>query len=305
LKGVFCFLLFSLPALALANYGSGPCSSALTDHIPSRPTPAAEGADFVHKVGDLNGEERERAIRDELLSGNLPEFLRDLTPVTLAGHNEKGEDVEIVFCVTPDYLAIGSDRDFLRIPMGLETAVTVASRFGFMLPTRKMVDAVYKESEAHLVPRPMTPGAEMVSTDYFARHDDTVDEQCKAKGVKLGELTSGHKKDLVLTNRLRAKPGRVAIYGWHQPGGKPIQPLSTVHGAEYADYSHGVRLVSEVVFVNGKRHSIFEVLQSPTLASILSDEGPIPQLARLVRDLGGQGANVRTAGVRRTKGGDS
>ena len=43
-------------------------------------------------------------------------------------------------------LAIGSASNFLRIPMNLHTAVTVAERFGFVLPTRKMMDAIYLQS---------------------------------------------------------------------------------------------------------------------------------------------------------------
>ena len=35
-------------------------------------------------------------------------------------------------------------------------------------------------------------------------------------------------------------PDRVAIYGWHRPDGRPIQPLSTVHGFRYADRNNFV-----------------------------------------------------------------
>ena len=94
--------------------------------------------------------------------------------------------------------------------------------------------------------------------------------------MPLGPLTAGHKKDLVLTTRLRRRPGRVAIYGWHRTSGKPIQPLSTVHGARYADYSHGVRFVSPQVMVDGLAHEYFEVLGDPILGPILSNEGGIP-----------------------------
>jgi hypothetical protein len=48
-----------------------------------------------------------------------------------------------------------------------------------------------------------------------------------------------------------------------------------VHGAGYADYSHGIRLVSQKVLMDGKLLSIFDVLKDPELASLLSDEGPM------------------------------
>ena len=100
--------------------------------------------------------------------------------------------------------------------------------------------------------------------------------------VPLGALVSGNKKDVVVSNRLAAQPGRIAIYGWHRPGGEPIQPLSTVHGSGYADYSHGIRLVSGVVFVDGEATSLARVLRDPELASVLSDEGPLPDLGNLM-----------------------
>ena len=58
--------------------------------------------------------------------------------------------MHITICVAPDYLAIGSDSDFIRIPMGLETALSVTEHYGFTLPTRKMVDAIYDQAEVKL-----------------------------------------------------------------------------------------------------------------------------------------------------------
>jgi hypothetical protein len=78
-----------------------------------------------------------------------------------------------------------------------------------------------------------------------------------------------------VTNRLSEKPNRVAIYGWHQPDGQPIQPLSIVHVNRYVDYSHGVRLVRRAVRVDGQTRDIRHVLQAPELHELLSDEGPL------------------------------
>jgi hypothetical protein len=63
------------------------------------------------------------------------------------------------------------------------------------------------------------------------------------------------------TNRPWSNPGRVAIYGWHRPDGNPIQPLNTVHGIRYADYSQGVRLVSDTAYVGGKATPLLTLLQ--------------------------------------------
>jgi hypothetical protein len=166
--------------------------------------------------------------------------------------------------------------------MGLQTAFAVAAGFGFVLPTPTMVDAIYEQAEIHLRPQPLPPGPEMRSNAYYWEHQRRIREQRIKLRAPLGALSAGQKKDLVVTNRLWRKAGRVAIYGWHRGAGAPIQPLSTVHGARYADYSHGVRLVSAVAYVNGQPRSLLDVLEDPWLAGIVSDEGPIIRLAGMI-----------------------
>jgi len=134
----------------------------------------------------------------------------------------------------------------------------------------------------------MTAGPQMRSTEYYVIHNEKVQSQSRALGVTPGLLVSGDKKDVVLSNRLERNPGKIAIYGWHRLDGAPIQPLSTIHGACYADYSHGIRLVSETMLVDGEPRSVYDVLQDPALAGILSDEGPIPNLQNLISRTAGE-----------------
>jgi hypothetical protein len=185
-----------------------------------------------------------------------------------------------IIWVMPDYLAIGSDEDFLRIPLAYPSAATFAKEFGFVLPTKKMVDAIYEQSAFHLKPQPMPPGPQMRSNRYFLKHQQKIEAQ--RTQYPLGELISGHKKDVVLTNLLHRRPGRIAIYGWHRQNGEPIQPLSIVHGAWYADYSHGIRLVINQVWINGEMLPILDVLNDPVLAPLLTYEGVIADPRRLL-----------------------
>lgn len=233
----------------------------------------------------MNDDQREAAIYDELLAGNMPPFLRRLAAVKLSGYLQDGSALEATVCVAPDYLAIGSDSDYLLVPMRLDTALNIAGRYGFVLPTRKIVDAIYAQSQLHLSPQPLPASDAMRSTAYYAQHNQLVRQQRTALGLPLGGLTAGDKKDLVVTKRLWSNPARVAIYGWHLPGGRAIQPLSTVHGGRYADYSHGVRLVSAIAYVNGQARSLVELLSNPQSAALFSDEGPIPQLGELLKAL--------------------
>lgn len=264
---------------AQAPRTSAVCDADTVAAIPPRNAAAPTGSEVARRVEHLSGLDRDALLREELFAGNVPQFLRHAAPVSMAG-GDRAHPFELTLCVLPDYLAVGSDRDFILVPLGLEAALAVAQRFGFELPTPHMVDAIYAAAPVKLAPLPLPPGDEMRSTAYLVHHTELIGEQRAALAAPLGELTAGDKKDLVLTSRLWTDPGKVAIYGWHRAVGAPIQPLSTVHGARYADYSHGVRLVSDTAYVDGVRHSLRELLAEARAARLLTGEGPWPQLAQ-------------------------
>ena len=139
------------------------------------------------------------------------------------------------------------------------------------LPTRKMVDDIDAHATLRLAPQPMT--AERESPLVFLENNCFIEQQRFGRGT--GALICGIKKDIVITNRLKEKPHRVAIYGWRMLNGKPIQPLTTVHADTYVDYSHGVRLIARQMLVDGKPTTIDAVLKDPALCGLLSDEGVI------------------------------
>jgi len=273
--------------LWMGHADARPAASLCTDSpsgFAQRAQGAATASAFLDRLAGSDERERDLMVRRELLAGNIPGFLRALQPVRLEARLPGGEMARITLCVLADYLSVGSDEDFLRVPMGLDTALSVAARFGFVLPTRRIVDLIYGQSPVHLTPQPLPAGEQMRSTAYYRLHNALVQAQREAVQAPADALTAGQKKDLVVSPRLWEQPGRVAIYGWHRGVGAAIQPLSTVHGAHYADYSHGVRLVSNVLFVNDEPHSIFEFLADPQLSTLLSDEGPLPRASELFVD---------------------
>lgn len=254
--------------------GNGACSARLASAIPRRPGNASGGASVMANVGNGSGQSRDDRLVQQALNGNIPSHIRDLHPVTFNG-SVAGRSIEVTICVTPDYLALGSDTDHVRVPLGLPAALRVADAFDMMLPTTTMVDAIYAQADVRVAPSPMTPGSSMSSTNYFVRHNETVNGQFARAGARDGMLVAGHKKDLVLANRLSRNPGRVAIYGWHRTNGRAIQPLSTVHGAYYADYSHGIRLVSRTAYVNGNAVDLSELLTDERYAGFLNGDGAL------------------------------
>jgi hypothetical protein len=287
-------MVAALPAAALAQTASPVCAPA-AQNIPPRPSSAPAGAEFARQVAALSERDRDVAIRDALLGGNVPQFLRTAVPIELIGRVIDGVVTRVTLCVLPDYLAVGTARDSLLVPMGLDTALAVADAFGFILPTRKMVDAVYQQAVVRLSPQPLPPGEQMRSTGYYVRHNELVQAQRSTASATPAVLTAGHKKDLVITKQLWSTPGRVAIYGWHRSEKAPIQPLSIVHGARYADYSHGVRLVSTTAFVDGKPRSIYDLMRDERFATLLSDEGPLNGLPEALRALAADGGSALAA----------
>ena len=117
----------------------------------------------------------------------------------------------------------------------------------------------------------------MTTVPVFAQHNAAVHEQRAAALTSHppGTLVAGHKKDVVLTPQLALLANRVAIYGWHRAEGNPIQPLTLVHAATWADYSHGVRLVLREITLNGARTTVDAVLADDSAWTLLSDEGPM------------------------------
>ncbi|HEY0895113.1 MAG TPA: hypothetical protein VGE15_01045 [Sphingobacteriaceae bacterium] len=252
---------------------------AQTLKLPIRPAMALTGSEFARSVADstLSQTDREKRILREIRSGNVPAFFRTLVTVSDSARIA-GQLYRIDYSVLPDYLAIGSDDDYFYCPMTPVLAQKVARLMDCVLPTRKMSDRIYLAAPVKMTPEPIPPSPAMITVPVFLRHTDLVRQQREKTlaAHPLGTLVAGNKKDIVLSNKIyRDGKLRVVIYGWHQPGGKPIQPLYNGHTADWADYSHGVRLIAAGVRVNGKKMSIRRVLQSRELSVLLSDEGPL------------------------------
>src|SRR5262249_49562897 len=162
---------------------------------PKRPADAPGGRAFFAKLDGMTAADRETAIAEEICRGNVPDFLRKFQQITVTAKDSKGKEHTAVLEVMPDYLAVGSDTDFVGVPMRPEAAARIADAFGCGLPTRKVVDEVYKAATVKLEPQPMTKDRESVAT--FLKHHEIIEGQ--REGKKLGELVAGVKKDVVVS----------------------------------------------------------------------------------------------------------
>lgn len=264
------------PARMYERYVQGAIAlpPAMPPEIPARGTQALTGSAFIASVASLSRDDREAAIRGELFAGNIPAFLRMLRTVeaTMVGADSTRRTV--AYEVMPDYLAIGTDDDFVRMPMNPYTAQAFCDAFGFVLPTSKMVNDIWTAAPVHVEPRPLIQDRDAPLT--FLQHHRIIEEQLAGRGR--GALVAGIKKDVVVTNKLLERPNRVAIYGWHYLNGQPIQPVYAGHVDWYVDYSHGIRPVRRWMVVDGMRRSFEAILSDSTRRYLLSDEGALAVL---------------------------
>ena len=235
-----------------------------------RSVDAVTGSQFMQQTEDLDFSERQLAAIQEILAGNIPEGLR--VPAILKLVNDQGDT--LLLPVAKDYFAIGSDTDFVRMPLSLPSAKAIAKQFNMLIPTPTLVDAIYEQADIQLKPQPMHPNEEMRFNAYYLRHNELINEQAGIR--RFSEvLLAGHKKDIVISTRMLLQPNKVPIYGWHLRPAEPIQPLSLVHGENYEDYSHGLRLIGSGGCVNRKPVSVERLFADPNWKTILSKESEL------------------------------
>lgn len=229
------------------------------------------GDRFQNGVTGLN---REMAILRQVEAGNIPDFLRH--PKKVVTRDAAGNTAEI--SVMPDYLAIGTNEDWVRVPITPILARAIADRYGLELPTKKVADAVYSQADVRLTAEGMVSGSRdqeyMTGNGFYLTHNQKIERQLG--GTPDGALVAGHKKDIIFSRFAASRPDRLDFYGFFRSNGTPIQNAGGgPHDNLYVDYSHGARFVGETVLVNGQSMRYSDVLSNPRLAGLLSDEGTV------------------------------
>lgn len=270
---ILLFILSTTGINVLAQSSSRPGPENSQDALPPRAATAPKGSELAAIWSEMDDQKgrREAQIAEEILDGNFPVFMRKLARIDVSipdPRSESADSIRASYWVMPDYLMVGSDEDFLRVPMQPQTAQRIADAWGFFLSTAKIADDVYKAAEVKLEPQPLTESREAFAT--FVHHHQLIEDQRKGREG----LIAGIKKDVINTVRLldSARSDRLALYGWHQLDGQPIQPVYTGHVNHYVDYSHGFRLVAPMIWVANKPMHYSDVLADPILRTILSDE---------------------------------
>ena len=242
-------------------------------NIPPRNSEAETGTAFMKRIDSLPLKERENEIYKAISNGNIPDLLRNTITMKAEFADSAGIMHKVVYEVTPDYLAVGNNQDFCRIPMNPYTAQKLADLFGGSLITAKISDHIYSQAEQKLMPFNYVPvGNANELVTKFEDHNSQIEKQLKDSLGKHGQLVAGIKKDVILSARNLKQPSKVVIYGWHKPDSKPIQPVYSGHVYWYVDYSHGIRLMNNQVLIDGKPCLLSSVLKDPVLYKIFSNE---------------------------------
>jgi hypothetical protein len=156
---ILSLLLMLLSPLPQLEAKTGPSLN-----LPQRPPNALTGSQFLARIQKLNGAKRERAMLTEILRGNVPSHVRNLVPIEKRIRKGPFQGKLLRYWVLPDYLAVGSDRDFVRVPLNLLTVKKLSKRLDLSLPTTKMVDDIYAKARVKLRPRPLPPRRNVSST---------------------------------------------------------------------------------------------------------------------------------------------
>jgi len=245
------------------------CTTGKKINTNNRVVNAMTGTDFYKQAAGYNWQQRDSLAMQELFAGNLPSFLKKFVPIYVSIKDSfTGRNIKATYYVMPDYVSIGSDKDWARIPLSPMVAQKIADGWQCFLPTRKMSDDIYKTAKLKLEPVPMYAFRD--STPTMLHHHLIIEGLRKDRNG----LIAGIKKDVVISGKISrdVRPNRVAIYGWHKLDGKPIQQVYTGHVNWYVDYSHGIRLVHRQIKVDNKWMHYTDVLKDPILKKLLCDE---------------------------------
>ena len=283
--------------------------------LPDRPEGCDGGKAFAEKLKGKSAEEAKKMILEELKKGNMPDFLREPAAITIVLPGDKS----VTYYAMPDYLAVGSNDDYMLVPMSGDMAQEICREFQMVPPTAMMASDIHSLADHQFnagdpdpsknLTRPWASGNPPTDTpDKWVEHNTDIARLKQDVGASPGELVSGHKKDIVMSDRVEqssaasASSGkkdpfahdRLGLYGpgysqneaernMEKQTGKDAPPMADAarHHPGYIDYSQGLRPVSAIVYVDSndgrgpQPMHISEALSGsdPDVVKALSGEG--------------------------------
>jgi hypothetical protein len=251
-------------------------------------------------IGRDGPEQREGMLWAEIEKGNHPTFTGKLVPVELG--DSKGRKARVY--VSVDCFAVGTEDDWLRVKVSGYVAQRIADRLGCALPTNKVVFEAYRQAQiklvAHLFDCQTVGGGRWQRSTFACRlHEEVLQGRLPCKrgsgvpeaagrldmklgahegpcalppGPHPGVLVAGHLKEVTVNGEDLSR--KLAFAGFFPANGRPLQKgYGAPHGPGFADYSHGVRLVSRRAELDGKGVDYEELVSDPHYGELMFAQG--------------------------------
>ena len=176
-----------------------------------KPAATLGGRAFMMRADTTDFWSLEDVIVEVVTAGNVPTELRSFRKIVFTTPVVDSVEVlrkkhKVEMWVLPDYVAIGTDDDFVRMPMGPMAAQRIADALDCTLPTPFLVDRIAEVSEGHVDIFPFRPlGSRNCQPIVFQDSDNAIKALFKAHGYRFGQFISGLKKDIVLTYKIMSR----------------------------------------------------------------------------------------------------
>lgn len=216
-----------------------------------------------------------RLMLDHVRAGHVPSFMRESNWRWVESRQIIDGKLQVLrMRVSPDFLPVGIDTDYLVFGPTPAEAQSMADHFKAILPSRKLATLIDQQSPQRL-PLADVKGA---PTYLPLSQIETIDAVLAAREIDRIRGTApgaaGHRKDIVVGPNLDG--GKLAIFGG---GGGPydgwaVQPYSTIHHGGYGDYSQGLHLIARRALLNGVEVDLATIFTDPKLHVLVSDMGP-------------------------------
>ena len=274
-------LLWTLPGGTPAPH---PKLSKAPWHVARTPVglPGSEWLELYAKVDPGDELARHRLVLEQVALHNMPDTWDDWVTVTV--HGRKG--TVVAFEVSPHGLRIGTNSDWVEVPLDGPHAAAAAEILGHTLCTAWMAQQVYVQAKKHggaihyfaaaeianslrlngwnnNVP----DGAKMKSPEFFQQRSILLQNWLDDHAIAPGTLVAGYFKTVVPPVDGLTRHGGLEMLGGYTDQGERIQSLSGgFHGRIFFDYSHNIRLAKNVIRVQGQAMTLAEFFSSTKYA---------------------------------------
>lgn len=252
---------------------------------PAAASPETPGSEWLKEYAkvDLDDEPaRHRLVLEQVAKGNMPDTWDNWVTVTVWG--PKGTVVE--FDVSPHGLRIGTNSDWVEVPMDGPHFAAAAEILGHKLATAWMVEQTYLQAKkdggvAHYYAaaeialamgdkdwkRNSPNGRKMKGPGFFRQRSMLLHNWLEERDLGGDSLVSGYFKAVVPPIDGLTRRHGLEMVGGYDDLGEKVQSISGgFHHLTFFDYSHNIRLAKSEMRVDGRTMSMNEFFSNTRYA---------------------------------------